>query len=60
MGFQSGKSPDLGNFGIPNLVVALQKKEEQPKKLQAIKCKVEKIYRFCYALFTLRAKNYNL
>jgi hypothetical protein len=31
-------------------ILKLRKEEERPRKLQAIKRKVEKIYRFCCAL----------
>ncbi len=41
-------------------ILKLRKEEERPRKLQAIKRKAEKIYRFCYALSALCARKHRV
>jgi hypothetical protein len=41
-------------------ILKLRKEEERPRKLQAIKRKAEKIYRFCCALSALRARKHRV
>jgi endo-1,4-beta-D-glucanase Y len=41
-------------------ILKFQKKEERPKKLEAIKHKAKNIYRFCCALSALRAKKHRI
>jgi hypothetical protein len=41
-------------------ILKLRKEEEQPRKLQAIKHKAEKIYRFCCTFSALRVRNHKV
>ncbi len=41
-------------------ILKLRKEEEWPRKLQAIKRKAKNIYRFCCALFALRARKHRV